>query len=197
LKAMSRLFDAEEATFTARATPPGRRTRSLARGTVLWMGDTTETDFGIRRAVRGLGPTGEGSGLGVFRHSSMRVDAASGEILGRAGQERFSRQLGPKDENSYQRLQRARASEVWGRVVELVGPPAAGVRFVHVVDRGGDNLEVFCHCRARACKKSCVRLPDGVIPRLPCLWRLTHGRAVDEEGERVGEGVGGQRHDAR
>ena len=44
LKAMSRLFDAEEATFTALATPHWQRTRTLARGTVLLIGDTTETD---------------------------------------------------------------------------------------------------------------------------------------------------------
>ena len=79
----------------------------------------------------------------------MMVDAGSGEILGLAGQELFYRQPVPKDENSYQRLQRSRESEVWGRVVELVGPPAAGVRFVHVFDRGADNLDVFCHCRAQ------------------------------------------------
>ena len=149
LKAMYRLFDAAEATFTALATSHWRRTRSLARGTVLLIGDTTETDFGIRRSVQGLGPTGDGYGLGFFLHSSMMVDAASGEILGLAGQELFYRQPVPKDENSYQRLQRSRESEVWGRVVALVGPPAEGVRFVHVFDRGADNLDVFCHCRAQ------------------------------------------------
>jgi Transposase DNA-binding/Transposase DDE domain len=147
LKAMYRLFDADEATFTALATPHWRRTRSLARGTVLLIGDTTETDFGIRRAVEGLGPTGDGYGLGFFLHSSMMVDAASGEILGLAGQELFYRQPAPKNENSYRALQRSRESEVWGRVVDLVGPPAEGVRCVHVFDRGADNLDVFCHCR--------------------------------------------------
>jgi hypothetical protein len=121
---------------------------------VLLIGDTLlltwgETDLGIRRSVQGLGPTGDGYGLGFFLHSSMMVDAASGEILGLAGQELFYRQPVPMDGNSYQRLQRSRESEVWGRVVDLVGPPAAGVRFVHVFDRGADNLDVFCHCRAR------------------------------------------------
>ena len=155
LKAMYRLFDAEEATFTALATPHWIRPRSLARGTVLLIGDTTETDFGIRRAVAGLGPTGEGYGLGFFRHSSMMVAAGRDEILGLAGQELFDRQPVPKPENSYQKRQRSRESEVWGRVVELVGPPAEGVRFVHVFDRGADNLDVFCHCRAQR--------TDGVI----------------------------------
>jgi hypothetical protein len=29
--------------------------------------------------------------------------------------------------------------------VDQVGPPAPGVRFTHVCDRGADNYEVFCH----------------------------------------------------
>ena len=173
LKAMYRLFDADEATFTALATPHWRHTRSLARGTVLLIGDTTETDFGIRRSVRGLGPTGDGYGLGFFLHSSMMVDAGSGEILGLAGQELFYRQPVPKNENSYQKRQRSRESEVWGRVVELVGPPAEGVRFVHVFDRGADNLEVFCHCRAQR--------TDWVI-RAAQLHRVVEEAGLEETG---------------
>src|SRR5436190_22716073 len=73
LKAMYRLFNAEDVTFSALATPHWERTRSLAQGTVLLIGDTMETDFGIRRSVTGLGPTGDGWGLGFFLHSSMMV----------------------------------------------------------------------------------------------------------------------------
>jgi hypothetical protein len=147
LKAMYRLFDAEEVTFSALATPHWERTRSLAQGTVLLIGDTMETDFGIHRSVTGLGPTGDGGGLGFFLHSSMMVSAESGEIVGLAGQEVFYRKPAPEGENSYQALQRPRESEVWGRVIDQVGPPATGVRFIHVLDRGADNLDVFCHCR--------------------------------------------------
>ena len=128
LKAIYRLFNADEASFTALATPPWRHTRSLAHGTVLLIGDTTETDFGIRRAVTGLGPTGDGYGLGFFLHSSMMVDAGRGEILGLAGQERFYRQPAPKNENSYRALQRSRESEVWGRVVEEADEEQVGER---------------------------------------------------------------------
>ena len=187
LKAMYRLFDADEATFTTLATPHWRHTRTLARGTVLLIGDTTETDFGIRRSVPGLGPTGDGYGLGFFLHSSMMVDAVSGEILGLAGQELFYRQPVPKHENSYQKLQRSRESEVWGRVVELVGPPAAGVRFVHVFDRDADNLDVLCHCRAQR--------TDWVI-RAAQWHRVVEEvhRVVEEaDEEQVGERDGPQR----
>jgi Transposase DNA-binding/Transposase DDE domain len=175
LKATYRLFD--EATFAAVATPHWRRTRSLARGTVLLIGDTTETDFGLHRAVTGLGPTGDGYGLGFFLHSSMMVDAASGEILGLAGQELFYRQPAPKNENSYQARQRSRESEVWGRVVELVGSPAAGVRFVHVFDRGADNLDVFCHCRQQR--------TDWVI-RAAQLHRVVEQAGLEAAEQRAG-----------
>jgi hypothetical protein len=31
-------------------------------------------------------------------------------------------------------------------VIDLVGPPPEAVGWVHVMDRGADNFEVFCHC---------------------------------------------------
>ncbi|MCX7411288.1 MAG: hypothetical protein NTZ32_24690 [Planctomycetales bacterium] len=114
----------------------------------------------------------------------MMVDAASGEILGLAGQELFYRQPVPKDENSYQKRQRSRESEVWGRVVELVGPPAEGVRFVHVFDRGADNLDVFCHRRAQR--------TDWVI-RAAKLHRVVE----EADAEQVGERDGAQRRSLR
>lgn len=147
LKALYRLFDSKNVTFTALATPHWQRTRTLARGTVLLIGDTTETDFGYHRAVTGLGPTGDGYGLGFFIHSSMMISADSGEIVGLAGQELFYRQPAPEGENSYQASQRSRESEVWGRVIDEVGPAPEGARYIHVFDRGADNLDVFCHCR--------------------------------------------------
>jgi hypothetical protein len=145
LKAAYRLFDAEDVTFTALAQPHWRQTRAQARGRVLLLGDTMETDFGIWRDVAGLGPTGDGDGRGFLLHSSLMVCADTREIVGLAGQELFYRQPAPEGENSYQALQRERESEVWGRVIDLVGRPAEGVQYVHVFDRGGDNLEVFCH----------------------------------------------------
>ena len=146
LKAAYRLFDGEEVKFTALASPHWQRTRSLARRDVLLIGDTTETDFGYHRCVEGLGPTGDGSGLGFFIHSSMMVNAQSGEIMGLAGRELFYRKPAPKKENSYQASQWTRESEVWGRVIDEIGPPTTEARHIHLFDRGADNLEVFCHC---------------------------------------------------
>lgn len=146
LKAVYRLFDCDDVTFKSLASPHWQRTRSLARGDVLLIGDTTETDFGYHRCVEGLGPTGDGYGLGFFIHSSMMVEAQTGEIMGLAGQDLFYRQPAPKNENSYRALQRARESEVWGRVIDEIGPPPTEARYIHVFDRGADNLDVFCHC---------------------------------------------------
>jgi hypothetical protein len=151
LKALYRLFDQEEVTFEALASPHWQQTRTHAAGTVLLLGDTMETDFGIRRQTRGLGPTGDGDGRGFMLHSSLMIVAGTREIVGLAGQELFYRQPAPPGENSYQALQRPRESEVWGRVIDLIGPPAAHVRYVHVFDRGADTLDVFCHAREQKC----------------------------------------------
>lgn len=154
LKAAYRLFSQESVTFRSLAEPHWQRTRAAAKGVCLLISDTTETNFGMRRHVQSanLGPTGNGKGRGFMLHSSLMVMPDSREVVGLAGQELFYRK--PKrhaTENSYKRSQRARESEVWGRVIDLIGPPGPGVTYLHVGDRGADNLEVFCHCREQKC----------------------------------------------
>ena len=36
-------------------------------------------------------------------------------------------------------------AEVWGRVIDRVQSTVAGVRFIHLCDRGADNFDVFAH----------------------------------------------------
>ncbi len=36
-------------------------------------------------------------------------------------------------------------------MIDLVGPPPDGVKYLHVDDRGADNIEVFCHLRQQRC----------------------------------------------
>lgn len=151
LKAAYRLVDGEDVTFTALAEPHWKRTRSAATGTVLVIGDTTELNLSPARDIIGLGPTGNGSTQGFLLHNSMMVDAASGEIIGLAGQEIFYRRPAPAEDNSYRQSQRPRESEVWGRVIDLIGQPADDVQYVHVFDRGADNLEVFGHLIEQHC----------------------------------------------
>lgn len=143
-KAAYRLFNCEEVTFSRLAQPHWQRTRAAAQGVVLLIDDTTETDYGCSSSVVGLGQTGNGGGWGFYLHSSLMVEAGSERILGLAGGEIFLRRVRDQKENSRQRRNRPRPqSEVWGRVIEQVGRPANGVRYVHVCDRGADNLEVF------------------------------------------------------
>ncbi|HEV7223678.1 MAG TPA: IS4 family transposase, partial [Pirellulales bacterium] len=47
--------------------------------------------------------------------------------------------------SSQRRKQLKRETDMWGRVIDRVGPPPAGARFIHVCDRGADNFDVYCH----------------------------------------------------
>ena len=148
LKAAYRLFDSDGVSFESLASPHWEKTRARTSGHWLVLEDTSEIDFGKHRAVKGLGPTGNGSGYGFHLHSALMVGADSEEIVGLAGQELFYRRspsTKKKKENSYRIRQRQRESEVWGRLIDRIGPPAPGVRFTHVMDRGADNFEVYCH----------------------------------------------------
>ena len=65
-----------------------------------------------------------------------------------------------------------RESVVWGEVVEQVGLAPAGVKWVHVDDRGADDFEVFCRIQAQG--NNCV-IRAARLHR----WRLAR------EGSRV------------
>jgi len=169
LKAAYRLFAGDKVSFEAIATPHWEQTRRRPPGTYLVLDDTTEVDFGIRRKIRGMGQTGNGGGWGFLLHSALMVSPESEEIFGLAGQKIRYRKRRPKKENTTQRLKRDRESELWGQVIDLVGQPPEGVHWVHVMDRGADNFEVYCHCRqqhsdwvVRVTQKSRnVVVPDG------------------------------------
>jgi hypothetical protein len=151
-KAAYRLFDQENVTFRALCQPHWQATRAQSEGTWLLIGDTTEIDFPTYRQIEGLGPTGNGGGRGFFLHSSLMIHAESEEIAGLAAAELFHRQAAPhKNESSAAKKKRPRESEVWGRVIDEVGPAPQAARFVHVFDAGADNYEVFCHLRQQDC----------------------------------------------
>ncbi len=147
LKAAYRLFDQEEVTFNAIAEPHWQQTRARRPGRYLVIGDTTELDFGIARQIPELGPTGNGGGYGFLLHSGLMVGADSEAIFGLAAQVIHYRKPAPKKENTTQRLKRDRESEVWGKVIDATGRAPAGVQFIHVLDRGADNFEVYCHAQ--------------------------------------------------
>lgn len=153
-RAAYRLFDREEVTFDSVCETHWRTTREEVAergGTFLLIGDTTEVAYGTRRKVTGLGPLGNGKGRGFLLHSSLAVDADSGEIVGLTGAELFVRTPAPKEESQRASRERSRESEVWGRVIDRVGPPPEGARYVHVLDAGADNFEVFLHLAEQRC----------------------------------------------
>lgn len=146
LKGAYRLFDSAHVTFEAVTELHYEQVRARDAGRYLVLGDTTELDFGIHRDIPDLGPTGNGGGWGFLLHSGLLVDADSEEMFGLAGQTIHYRKPAPKKECKTKRLKRERESKVWGDVIEMVGRPSEGVELVHVLDRGADNFEVYCHC---------------------------------------------------
>lgn len=154
LKAAYNLFDCEDVTFDRVAKPHWDRTKQCMPGRYLILGDTTEIDFGIRRDIPDLGPTGNGTGWGFLLHNALMIKADNEEIIGVAGQTIHYRPVKTKHtkkENSSQRLKRKRESDVWGKVIDQVGRPPEGSEWIHVLDRGADNFEVYCHLLQQEC----------------------------------------------
>jgi transposase-like protein/transposase Tn5 family protein len=145
LKGAYRLLDRPEVTFQTVAAPHWQLTRQQAeRGRFLILDDTTEIDYGSKRQAAGLGPVGRGTGHGFLLHSAVVVPPDDEWVVGLAGQILFHRRPVPKGETLTQKLGRDRESAVWGQLIELVGPPPATAQWVHVMDRGADDFEVFC-----------------------------------------------------
>lgn len=147
LKAAYRLFNQDDVTFEAIASSHWKRTCAVPPGTYLVLGDTTEIDFGYDPDIGGLSRIGNGSGCGFLLHNALLVEAETESLLGVAGQTIHYRKPAPKKENKSQRFKRERESRVWGDVIEQIGPPPQGARFIHVFDRGADDFEVFCRLR--------------------------------------------------
>ena len=144
LKAAYRVIDRAEVTFHAVASPHWQQTRDRDWGTWLISCDTTEVDFGVTNEARGLGPLGTGLGRGFLLHSGLMIDPETEEVVGLAGQKIRYRKPAPKNESRVRRLARDRESRIWGELVEQIGPPAEGVRFIDICGRGADNFEVYC-----------------------------------------------------
>lgn len=144
LKAAYRLIDNEHVTFDAVASPHWQQTRQRQTGTWLIACDTTQIDFGVTNEATGLGPLGAGLGRGFLLHSGLMVNPETEEVVGLAGAKIRYRKPAAKNESRTRRLRRDRESHVWGELIEQIGEPDEGVRFIDVCDRGADNFEVYC-----------------------------------------------------
>jgi hypothetical protein len=154
LKAAYRLFDNPEVTFAAVADGHWQQTRQQPPGHYLILGDTTELDFGGLRNIEGAGPTGNGGGRGFLLHTGMLVDARTRAVAGVAGATiHYRKPKKNKKENASQCMKRKdRESQVWGRVIDAIGPPPSAVEWIHVFDRGADDFEVYGHLLLNRCQ---------------------------------------------
>lgn len=150
-KAAYRLFDQEEVTFDAVVAPHQELTRrALATGRWLIINDTTEIRFGYDRKLTGVGRVGGDDARGFYLHSALAVALESDEILGLVAQDLYARPLQKvKRLSSAERKKQPRETEVWGRVIDRVGPPTDGVYFIHICDRGADDFDIYCHLLAQ------------------------------------------------
>jgi hypothetical protein len=156
LKAAYRLFASADVSFQAILEPHCRHTRQecLPGEVKLILNDTTQLDFTSQKTTRGLGAIGKGRGRGFFVHSGLMVDAASGRIEGLAGQEIFYRptaDAAKKPPKNTRRRSADRESAVWGRLMDRIGAPPPGVKWIHVCDRGADDYEVFLRALHHGC----------------------------------------------
>ncbi len=147
LKAAYRLFDNPNVTFEATGAEHWKKTRQTKPGRYLLISDTTDFNHNSHPATTGLGFLGDGRSRGVQQHSCLVYDSDSGVIVGQAGALLQYRKRKPKGETRAARLKRIRESELWGNLVEQVGPPPKGSHWIHVFDRGGDNFEAMCHIK--------------------------------------------------
>lgn len=147
LKAAYRLFDQERVTFDGVAGFHWMQTREAARGRCLLISDTTDIDHFSHPATTGLSQLGKGDGWGMQLHNCLVYSTDQQQIIGNAGALIHYRPVVKKNETRTQRLQRNRESEIWGQVVEQVGPSAKDAQWIHVFDRGGDNFEAMCRIR--------------------------------------------------
>jgi len=145
LKAAYRLCNRKEVTFDAVASCHWNQTKQTQSGRYLLISDTTDLNHYSHQATTGLGMLGDGVGRGMQLHNCLVVDSARGTVEGQAGALVYYRKRKPKNETRMQRLRRSRESELWGDLVDKVGPPPSSCQWIHVFDRGGDNFEAICH----------------------------------------------------
>lgn len=174
-KAAYRLFDQEQVTFDAVIGPHCAATRAVDPGTYLVINDTTELNYGYERDLPGAGRVGSTpGGRGFYLHTALLARADGSELLGVAAQELYARPLKKVTRvGSARRKQLAqRETDVWGRVIDRVGPPPAETRFIHVGDRGADNFDVYCHLLEQQA--------EWVIRAAQLQRLLVDGRSLEE-----------------
>ena len=172
IKAAYRLLNHPAVTFEAVCHTHWLQTRSTPQGEYLFICDTTDLDFTKHKATSGLGMLGNGRGRGTQLHSCLVVNAETELIVGVAGALLRNRSRSKKGETRKERLERYRESQLWGDLVDQIGPPPPGSRWIYVFDRAGDHFEAYLHLRQQGA--------DWVV-RAAQL----HRRVIAENGENM------------
>lgn len=147
-KAAYRLFDCDDVTFQAVTAPHYAATRAVEPGTWLVINDTTELNFGYDRDLAGVGRVGSGTkDRGFYLHTAMIAATDGQALMGLAAQELYVRPLKKVKRvgSAKRKTLNTRETDMWGRVIDGVGKPPEGARWIHVCDRGADNFDVYCH----------------------------------------------------
>lgn len=153
LKGSYRLLHSPQVTHTALMTPHWLQTRDEAgrHPLVLLVGDLTLLDYSHHPTTTGLGPVGDGRGRGYVVHSVVAVLPAPRQVLGLAHQTPQVPSPKREGETLRQMQARARQTDLWAQAVEAIGRPPAGVRWIHVGDRGSDIFRFLAACRDQGC----------------------------------------------
>lgn len=155
MKAAYRLFAAADVTPAAILRPHLEQTRvragSLAQ--VFLVQDTAQLNFTTHGRCEGLGPIGAGGGLrGLHQQNVLAIDPATQHPLGLMYQRHHRRPTRPaghrRDRAARRRVPlEERESYWWVQAIRSIGSPPAGVRWVHVGDRGEDIFGVYAEAR--------------------------------------------------
>lgn len=157
LKAAYRLLDHVEFGPEEIQAPHRQASLQICRepGEYLLIEDTTTLDFSSHPRTEQLGFIGNGRGRGLLLHSTLAVrvegwksdEEPEGVAVGLLGQTGWIRtQQGLRYQNWRHRLSRRRESERWARVLDQLGCPPSGCRWIYVADRESDFHEPLQRC---------------------------------------------------
>ena len=158
LKAAYRFLDHIEFGGAEIQGPHQQQTLAACRqpGEYLLIEDTTELDYSSHRRTEQLGFIGNGRGRGLLLHSTLAVrverwqsdQAPEGVAVGLLGQKSWIRtQQGLRHQNWRQRMLRRRESDRWAKVLDQIGSPASGSRWIYMGDRESDFYEPIERCQ--------------------------------------------------
>jgi hypothetical protein len=141
---------------------------------VFLLQDTTTLDYTSHIHCEGLGPTGPDERMrGLHQQNVLAVDPQTRRPLGLLYQRHHRRHVRPPGHRRDRAAKRGvrveeRESYWWIEAIQAVGSPPAGVRWVHVGDRGEDIFGVYDEARRqgtdwliRMAYDRRVQTPDG------------------------------------